>query len=346
MKNGISVFAGLNCTLEENILLIEKSAKLGLNRLFTSAQIPETSDDAFEDFATILNCALENNFEIILDVNPATVSEFNFDGVTLRLDDGFTVEKTAELSCVRKICLNASTVTLNFLNALKNSNADFKNISALHNYYPRIETGLDTYYFENQNKILQDFEIEVGAFVPSFEGKRRPPLCEGLPTLEDCRNFSTDLSARFLAAIGTDFVIIGDSLPTDLEIFSISEIMENEVILNAKLFTENPTAGELLNYKFTRRPEISKSVIRAVESRQILKSIGGHITPENSAVERVFGDITIDNTNFGRYEGELQIVDDILPADSRVNVVGSVLEAENFLTRYIKPNQKFSFRFI
>ena len=237
-------------------------------------------------------------------------------------------------------------MTVEILKYLQVANANFGNISALHNFYPKVHAGLDTYFFEEQNKILHDFGIEVGAFVPSLEGRRRPPLCEGLPTLEDCRNFSTDLSARFLAALGTDFIIIGDGLPTLQEMEAVSKILSDEIILSLKLFTEDKIAEELLSQKFTRRPDVSKSVIRAVEGRQFLKNLDAKILPDNLPIERNFGDVTIDNSDFGRYEGEVQIVEDILPADSRVNVVAAVAEEENFLTRYIKPGQKFSFKFV
>jgi len=348
MRNGISVYAGLNCELEENISLILSAADLGLSRLFTSAHIPETADDEkfFDDFATILTTAVEHNFEIILDVSPETFSDFELENLTLRLDDGFSVPEIAKVSRERKIQLNASTITIEILKYLQVAGANFGNISALHNFYPHICTGLDTYFFEMQNKMLHDFGIESGAFVPSLEGRRRPPLFEGLPTLEDCRNFSTDLSARFLAAIGADFIIIGDGLPTAEECKAVANILDDEIILSTKLFTEDQTTIELLQNKFTRRPDVSKSVIRAVEGRQILKNSGGKIFADNLPIERTFGDITVDNENFGRYEGEVQIVEDILPADSRVNVVAAVVEEENFLTRYIKPGQKFSFRFV
>lgn len=349
MRNGISVYAGLGYSIEENISLINKAASLGMSRLFTSANIPETDSDSekfFDNFIMIIAAAVENNFEIILDVNSESIFEFDFDGLTLRLDDGFEVSQIAELSKLRKIQLNASTVTKEILTLLKNTGANFKNITALHNFYPHPNTGLDSYFFENQNKILHDFEISVGAFVSTAEGRKRSPLFEGLPTLEDCRNFSTDLSARFLAALGTDFIIIGDGLPTDKECKSVAEIVSDEVIMQAKLLTDDKTSVEILKNSFTRRPDISKSVIRAVEGRQILKSLGGTIEPDNFPQERNFGDVTIDNSNFGRYEGEIQIVENILPPDSRVNIIANILEKESFLKGYIKPRQKFSFRFI
>ena len=349
MENGISIYAGLGYKPKENIELIKFAAQLGMKKIFTSTQIPESGidgDNFFNEFAEIITAAATNDFEIILDVNPNNIEEFNVSGLTLRLDDGFSTEQIVELSKTSKIQLNASTVTNEFLTILLNLNANFSNISALHNYYPHVLTGLDTYFFINQNKLLHDFGISVGAFVSSLEGRRRAPLFEGLPTLEDCRNFSADLSARYLAALGTDFIIIGDGLPTEEECISVASVRENEVIMQVKLLTDDITSTELLKNTFTRRPDISKSVIRAVEGRQFLKQIGGVIEPDELFAKRNIGDITVDNITFGRYAGEIQIIEDDLPADSRVNTVARIVDEEIFLTDCIKPNQKFSFRFI
>ena len=348
MQNGISIYAGLDYDSDDNLSLIETAAEMGFKRLFTSAQIPETSnaETFLDDFTDILTTASINGFEIILDVNAENFSQYDIDGITLRLDDGFNVEQVAEISRARKVMLNASTVTEDFLNDLLGLGANFDNIAALHNFYPHACTGLDTYFFDTQNHILHDFGISVGAFVPSKDGKRRLPLCEGLPTLEDCRNFSTDLSARFLAALGTDFIIIGDGQPTREELQALAAIQDDEVILHAQLLSNDLTTAEILSNQFTRRADVAKSVIRAAEGREILKKLGGKIPPENLPIERGFGDITVDNDGFGRYAGEVQIVQDILPADERVNIAAHLLDEEIFLMGYIKPRQKFSFKFV
>ncbi len=348
MQNGISIYAGLDYDIEENLSLIEQAAALGFKKLFTSAQIPEAVDtETFQyDFADILATAVANGFEIILDVNAENFEQYDVEGLTLRLDDGFTVEQVAEFSHKRKIQLNASTITEEFLDKLLELEANFKNISALHNFYPHPCTGLDTYFFDNQNRILHDFGISVGAFVPSQDGKRRLPLRAGLPTLEDCRNFSTDLSARFLAALGTDFIIIGDGQPTQDELQAVAAIQDDELVFRARLLSNDLTVAEILSRKFTRRADVAKSVIRAVEGRQYLKEIGGTIPPDSLEIERTFGDVTIDNENFGRYAGEVQIVQDVLPADGRVNIAARILDEEIFLTGYLKPRRKFSFKFI
>ena len=275
MQNGISIYAGLDYSGEENLSLIEAAAALGFKRLFTSAQIPETFDSEkfFDELTDILTTAVTNGFEIILDVNAENFAQYDIEGITLRLDDGFTAEKVVEISRKRKIQLNASTVTEKFLDELLEQGANFENISALHNFYPHPWTGLDTYFFDNQNRLLHDLGIEVGAFVPSKEGKRRLPLREGLPTLEDCRNFSTDLSARFLAAFGVDFIIIGDGAPTQEELQAVAAIQRDEIVFHAQLLSNDLTTAEILSRKFTRRPDVAKSVIRAIEGRQYLKEV-------------------------------------------------------------------------
>lgn len=348
MQNGISIYAGLDYDNEANLLLIEKAADMGFKRLFTSAQIPETSDaETFlDDFTDILTVANTNGFEIILDVNAENFAQYDIEGITLRLDDGFTTKQVADISRSRKIQLNASTVTNEFLDDLLELDANFNNITALHNFYPRPCTGLDTYFFDNQNRLLHDLGIAVGAFVPSKDGKRRLPLREGLPTLEDCRNFSTDLSARFLAALGVDFIIIGDGQPTNEELQAVAAIQSDEVILQAQLLSNDLITTEILSRNFTRRADVAKSVIRAVEGRQYLKETGSTIQPEEPSIQRSFGDVTIDNENFGRYAGEVQIIQDVLPADGRVNIAAHILDEEIFLTGYLKPRQRFSFKFV
>jgi hypothetical protein len=53
------------------------------------------------------------------------------------------------------------------------------------------------------------------------------------------------------------------------------------------------------------------------------------------------GYITIDNKDYLRYCGELQICKKDLPADKRVNVVGKIVEDELFLIPYIQDATKF-----
>ena len=344
MENGISVYAGLDCSVEENLSLIADAANLGLKRMFTSVNIPEVDNTVFFDnFAAILAAALEYDFEVILDVNAENITAFEFDQLTLRLDDGFDLGQIADLSQIHRIALNASTINDEFLTALVNLDAHFSNIIALHNFYPHPYTGLDVEFFKNQNQLIHKFGVEVGAFVQSKDGRRRSPIREGLPTVELTRNFTTDLAARTLAALNTDFIIISDSRPTFEECAAVSNIIDNEVILHANYITTAPSTLELLTHSFTARSEISTHIIRAANSRSFVEN---SIEPDTETTERLKGAVTIDNCKFGRYAGELQIVKSNLPADPRVNVVAQIVDSDLHLIDYISPNQAFSFRFL
>ena len=349
MENGISIYTGLNCSLEENLELIETAASLGLRRLFTSVLISEAAESEVE-FAAILAAAIENDFEIILDVTPETISTFDFaldfEQITPRLDDGFNPMQVAALSHIRRIMLNASTINEELLLTLTDLEADFSNISALHNFYPHVHTGLDVKYFQHQNNLLKSFGIAIGAFVASLEGRRRPPFMEGLPTIEATRNFPADFAARYLTALGVDFIIISDSLPTVEECNSITNLNAGEISLEVHHLTTEPNSLKLLSQKLYTRSEISPGVIRAANSRKLAKELELVINPIAVPQPRDLGDITIDNSNFGRYMGEIQIVKSALPPDSRVNTVAKVSKSDLLLLDSLTPNTTFSFRFI
>ena len=346
MQNGISVYAGLDCSIEENLNLLETAISLGLRRIFTSVAIPEANQNYDTEFATILATAIENNLEIILDITPETISTFDFaldfEQITPRLDDGFNPMQIAALSHIRRIMLNASTVDENLLMELIELKADFSNISALHNFYPQVYSGLDITYFRSQNQLLHKFGIPTGAFAASLNGRRRAPLAEGLPTVEFTRNFPTNFTARYLSALGTDFIIISDSLPTYEECAAIANIKHDEITLHANLLSNDPISTKLLSKTFIARPEISPCIIRAANSR----SPKNFIEPDNNPKSRKPGDITINNANFRRYMGEVQIVKMDLPADLRVNTVAKIADIDLLLLECLNSNQAFAFRFV
>ena len=136
---------------------------------------------------------------------------------------------------------------------------------------------------------------------------------------------------------------MSDSMPTNEECASLSQVKSNEVIINIKLQTDDAATIELIKNTFNSRPEVCSQVIRAANSRHLLID---SIEPDNNPCARQFGDITVDNINFGRYMGEIQIVKTDLPSDSRVNVIAKVVDSDLPLIDFIRPNQSFSFRFI
>ena len=359
MENGISIYPGLDNTLEENLALLQKAQSLGLKRLFTSLHIPETDAEALKrDLGTILHAAHDAGMEIISDISPETmqllgikefkISAFRMLGITtLRLDYGFGLEQIAHMSRHPhgvRLQLNASTITGHILSALVELKTDFSVIDALHNFYPRVGTGLSEEALVRKNVMLHKLGIKVGAFVPSQQGRKRSPLKDGLPTMEDHRTEPSDLSARHLVALGTDYVLLSDALPTDEEMASLGSLSGDRVTLSAKLLSEDRDLPAFLSQTFTARLDEARDAIRAQESRTRMKEMGLAIAPENT-IERPAGAVTLDNAGYGRYMGELQIIKEAQAADPRTNVVAMIDEEELVLLQYITPGRKFSFRF-
>ena len=68
---------------------------------------------------------------------------------------------------------------------------------------------------------------------------------------------------------------------------------------------------------------------------------GNTVEPGNCA-PRNRGCITIDNANYGRYSGEIQLIRTPMNADSRVNVIGQVPENALLLLDNIQRGRKFT----
>lgn len=358
MEKGISIYPGLDNTLEENLALIDKAAACGFRRLFTSLHIPETNTAALKrELSELLKAARQHDMEVISDISPATMEmlgikefspqAFRMLGITtLRLDYGFGLKEIVRLSRNKqgiRIQLNASTITGKLLSALVEMDANFHQIDALHNFYPRRGTGISEEFLVRKTMMLHKLGIRTGAFVPS-QHRRRGPLHDGLPTLEEHRDEPSELAARHLIALGIDSVFLADSLPADEELAAIGSLAGDQVTLRAKLLTHDPIQRELLTHTFTARADEARDCIRAEESRSLLKKQHGIIAPENTLVRPV-GAITIDNQGYQRYMGELQIIRHPQTADTRVNVPAMVEESEVNLLQYITPGRKFSFRF-
>ena len=355
MAFGISVYPGLDNTPEENVALIRRAASLGVTRLFTSLHIPEHNKAAFADeLHAILDAARDARLDLIADITPesadilglsaCTPEAFHAFGIhTLRLDDGFDASAVASFTHSEtdaNIQINASTISESFLAELSKNGAKFSRLEALHNFYPRKNTGLSIRAFAEQTALLQSFGIRVGAFVPTQTGKKRGPLFDGLPTLELHRDFSVDLAVRHLIALGVDDIFLSDSLPTNDELSALANAIPDLVALRAVPTVKSDALRQFFSAPFTARPDEARDAVRAVESRQRAKELRLSLSPEHTT-DRPFGAITVDNVDYLRYAGELQIIKRPLPADPRTNVIAHIREEERFLIPCIGPESRF-----
>jgi hypothetical protein len=357
MGKGVSIFLGLKYSLEENIKFMRFAKKNGFEKIFTSLHIPEADYGIIiNEFNALVKEAKLLGMEVIADISPKgfellnirkddlkSIKRYGID--VLRIDFGFTPEEIANFSRNSwglKIEINASTVTETFLKALDIYNPCYKNIQGCHNYYPRINTGISEQSIIKKNDMLKKFNLSISAFIPSLINKRGP-IHEGLPTLEMHRHIAPEISAKHLYALGIDNVFFGDSIPSEKEILEVGFIPENIVELKVLPLTKDEISLKLLNHCYTNRSDSAEDVIRAVESRMNINY--GTIKPKNTTY-RNKGTVTVDNEAYLRYMGELQICKIELPEDSRVNIIGRVIDEELFLLDYIDDETKFRFKLI
>ncbi|KEI99292.1 cell surface protein [Clostridium botulinum A2B3 87] len=356
MGKGISIFLGMDNSIDEILELIKIAKNNGYDRIFTSLHIPEANYNVIvEEFKLVLDMAKKMNMKIIADISPKgfeylQIKDMDLNKIknigidVLRLDFGFTEEQIAKFTNNNlgiNIELNASTITKDFLNKLNKYNVNYKNVQACHNYYPRKDTGISESLFLKKNSMLEEIGVEVSAFVPSLVGKRGP-IYEGLPTIEKHRFMNPYLSAKHLFAMGADNVFFGDAMPSKEEIMEVGMIKEDIIELEVDLEDNSLITCNYLNQDFyTNRVDVGENVIRAAEGRLIVNN--SVIEPFNS-VDRKVGYVTLDNKEYLRYMGELQILLTDLEKDDRVNVIAKVKKDELFLLKYINEGRKFKFK--
>lgn len=356
MAKGISVFIGMNYTLEQNIEYIKKAYELGFTSIFTSLHIPEADyKKATYEFKEMLKVTNELGMNVIADISPRAFEYLGIDrndikkikelGVYgIRLDFGFTPEEMSSFTTNPYglvIEINASTVTRRFLEEFDSFKPNYSNIQACHNYYPRLNTGISETTYVKKNEMLKKYNIKIGAFIPSLVNKRGP-VFEGLPTLEMHRNIEPQISAKHLFALGVDSVIFGDSIATLEELESVGKLREDVIEFRIETFTECEVQRKIMFESIHKdRTDSAEDVIRSTSSRESLGREDVINTFNN--IERKVGFITIDNRNYLRYAGELQICKSELPADGRVNVVGKIVDEEIFLMNFIDEEKKFMF---
>lgn len=361
MKKGISIYPGLDNTRQENLTLVQSAAKLGIRRIFTSLQIPETNKHSFlTELQELLELAASLDMDVISDVSPASLAILGIDAFslpelyriglrTLRLDDGFTPEQIAKLSRNPydiSLQLNASVLDENALQELQRHNCCTDRLEALHNFFPRENTGLSEAFTLQKTRLLQSHGIKTGAFVPSLI-RPRSPLKAGLPTLELHRQTSFSFAVRHLAAMGMDSIFIADSLPDEQELAQLASLEDTYVTIAPQWLPEtSPLEKELCRHTFTSRPDEARDVLRTCESRhiagQLLEKYQLPDIPQlNAYMPRPAGTVTLDNKLYQRYQGELQIAKTDLTPDERVNVLGYLPPLEQQLLKYITPGKKF-----
>ncbi len=361
-KLGISVYIGRN-PIEQDLNYIKTAAKYGFSRIFTCfLTLSEQNKEQFlYEFKTIMNCAKEHNFEVAIDVTPAIFSvlgasyenlkPFKDLGVDIiRLDEGFDGYKESMMSFNEygiKLEVNSSQDT-KYIDNIMSYKPNVSNIVACHNFYPRKYTGLSTESFLQNSKHIKQYGLRNAGFVSSQAENTfsTQDVVEGLPTLEHHRNKCITSQAKELFySLLVDDVIIGNAYASEEELKALSALSKEVITLDVKAHSnitelEKEIASSNLHMY---RGDTSEYMIRSTMMR--IKYKNESIKP-NNAVNIEFGDVTIDNDNYARYKGEVHIALQAMRNDGNVNVIGTIIEDDLDLVKYITPWSKFKLNII
>ncbi|WP_348922903.1 DUF871 domain-containing protein [Enterococcus rotai] len=345
---GISVFLGEEIT-DDTRNYIQKMSEVGFNGIFTSLHIPEDDSALYRQRLRALgSIAQKLDMKLMVDISGEALirAGFSFDrldeitsiGVTgLRMDYAISNQVIAEATHYLNIGLNASTITTQDVQELQMFQADFSKFEAWHNYYPRPETGLSSTFFNEKNSWLQESGFQVFAFVPGNK-KLRGPLYEGLPTLEKHRYESPFAAAIELQENNQiDGVYLGDP---EISERTMQQFARYNCDQTVQLEVESVGSDyySLILGTHVNRQDEARDVVRSAAAR--FKKIN-RIEPE-TVREREIGSVTIDNVQYGRYMGEIQIVKNQLPANKKINVVAKVVEEDHSLLKLISAGKKFN----
>lgn len=313
--------------------------------VFLSLHISEEFDESYcQRAVSVCHTLAENGFRVIADVSVKTLRQFQCQDLTelaqklrlwaLRIDYGFSPEEISQMAKKMPIVLNASTTSPADARKILAQGGE---VFAMHNFYPRPETGLDEDLLLSTTAALQEAGLKVLAFIPG-DLQLRGPVFEGLPTLEAHRKSLpsaafVDLATRF----GIHDIFVGDPGLSEKEQQHIARFCQSGVIsIPAQL---SPGYDHLYGQVFTCRIDSPKWLIRFQESRTY--SCKGTVTQPENCIPRNRGCITIDNENNGRYTGEIQLIRSNLPADPRVNVIGTVPEEAFLLMDCVRGGSQF-----
>ena len=314
--------------------------------VFLSLHISEEFDETFCARAEEACHALaEMGYRIIADVSTKTVAQFGCRDLTelakklqlwaLRIDYGFSRQEIEAMAEKMPIVLNASTTTQEDARAIATKG---RCVMAMHNFYPRPETGLDADYLRETTELLQKAGLKVLAFIPG-DTQKRGPVFEGLPTLESHRTVLPSAAFADLALnFGLDDIFVGDPGISQKETDRIARFCREGILSIPCEIHEN--WQHLYDQVFTCRIDSPERLIRFQESR--VYSCQGQVTEPHNCTARRRGSLTIDNLRYGRYSGEIMLIRSDLPADDRVNVIGQVPDNALLLLNLIGRGTKFT----
>lgn len=355
---GISVYPN-HSSVSEIREYIDLAARYNFKRVFTCLLSVEGDKETIvQEFTDVIMHAKEKGMEVIADVSPKVFGELgiSYNDLTffkeigadgIRLDMGFTGNEESIMTFNPqdlKIELNISSGT-KYLDNIMSYQANAANLMGCHNFYPHRYTGLNYDHFIETSKQYKEHGLVTAAFVNSPSAHIGPwPVDEGLCTLEMHREWPIEVQAKHLWATEViDDVIIANAFASEAELKALSELNPYQLTLTCELEADVPELeAKIVTEEFHfNRGDVSDYVVRSTQSR--VKYKGHEFAPFNTP-DMKKGDIIIETSLYAHYAGELQVALKSMKNSGKSNVVGHVVEEEQFLLDYLKPWQKFQFK--
>ena len=349
---------------------IKLAKQYNFNEVFTSLHLPEVQLDIQVDFLySLANIVKKYDMKLIADIGGNSIKQIINDNKLLdklslvdyfRLDYGYDhqdIKYIHDYLNNEGFIINASiynaeeskreVVFIRSLNAL---------LRACHNFYPRVESGLDEQLVLIQKKIFNSLNVPIYYCVPSSTNPRGP-IYKGLPTIEQHRFLDVkQVLSQLLYKYNADGILLGDNFYSEDELAKCNNIEEikyeiddvkipkySNIAINEEIHihTFSDLYDDIIFQNHVFRYDSNNKFLRSKSSRTMAE-FSKAIEPFN-CIERKAGYITIDNKLYERYSGELQVVLADSPLDSRINVVGYIEECDKEKLLQFRNNYSYTF---
>ena len=342
MKISASIYLGLDdYPLEANLDYLLLLKKYGINTVFVSGQMPEAKPSFNEELKKVLQFSKENNINIVLDVNKNRLEELEQEDLTkglyaIRLDYGFSNEDVLKLLDKPYLLeFNASTINDKFISFMLEHNVNLEKMRLSYNFYPKPYTGMSYESVVEKTKYFHKYGFKVIAYISTIFNHRMP-LYKGLVTIEDQRCKDITASISELNICGVDEVCFGDSFVTKEEI--IEAVNHSIDLIEIPIIIKKGVSKNIINALLLEHRNRSDNSDYMIRSSIRLNGIKEEYN--NKKINKK--DVTIDNFNYLRYEGEVAIALKEMPASNAINVIGRCI-CNDFLIDNIKAGDKFKF---
>lgn len=342
---------------------LEKAGEYGFREVFSSIHLPELAlKDQVEMLEELARTANHLGMELTVDIGGGEIGQLLADSQMcarvrsagiglLRLDYGFCTEQAGALYNrlgIKGFVVNASIYDRGEAEAVKRNLTAIDSrmeLRACHNFYPRPETGLDREFFNEQNRIFAELGLITYACIPG-KSHPRPPLGQGLPTLEQHRGMNLEqVCVDLVCSPGIGGVMAADEFFNETELACVARAVNREALtlqIRLEAGVGQVERELILGTSHHIRYDSNRQVLRSRTSREMSR-IGAKVAPGLTG-ERRRGMVTVDNERYGRYSSEVQILLADLEADSRVNCCGQISEEDMWKLDFYRQGFDYQFQ--